>query len=112
MDCEYSYKFTETAENDLDGILRYITVDLCNPSAAKDFFEKLFDNIGVICSFPETGVIVENEYITDKSVRKLLIDNYICYYKAVDAEKTIYVLRIVYARRNQNEIVRSIDEKD
>ncbi len=94
----------------MDGILNYISEELCNTSAARDFFGKLFENIGVVCSFPETGAFVENEYLTDKSVRKLLIDNYICYYKADETEKVIYILRIVYARRNQNEIVRSIDK--
>ena len=38
MDFEYSYKFTEKAENNLDEIIRYIREKLLNPSAAVSFF--------------------------------------------------------------------------
>lgn len=31
---KYSYRFTEKAEQDLEGILRYIAVELSNPVAA------------------------------------------------------------------------------
>ena len=36
MECKYSYRFTEKAEQDLDEILRYISVDLVNPTAAQN----------------------------------------------------------------------------
>ena len=47
--------------------------------------------------------------MTDKDVRRVLIDNYILYYKAVGSEKIIYIIRIVYAKRNLDEICRELE---
>jgi len=41
-------------------------------------------------------------------VRKLLVDNYIIYYKAHYDEKIISIVRIVYGKRNLDEILRTI----
>ena len=51
----YNYFFTEKAENDLDGIIKYISVNLANKSAAQNFFVKVFENVETICAYPETG---------------------------------------------------------
>ena len=44
MEYNYSYRFTEKAEQDFDEILRYISVDLANPIAAQNLGRKIFDN--------------------------------------------------------------------
>ena len=54
-------------------------------------------------------MIVENSFLTDKTVRRLVVDNYILYYKPNDSEKIIYIVRIVYGKRNLDEICREID---
>lgn len=43
MECKYSYRFTEKAEQDFDEILHYISVDLANPAAAQDLGIKMFE---------------------------------------------------------------------
>ncbi len=58
--------------------------------------------------FPDSGSPVENEYLTDKSVRKLLVDNYIIYYKVQSDEKIITIIRIVYGKRNLDEILKTM----
>ena len=54
-------------------------------------------------------MIVDNPFLADKDVRRILIDNYILYYKAIDAEKIIYIVRIMYAKRNLDEICRELE---
>lgn len=109
MAFDYGYRFTEKAETDLTEILRYITTDLSNPLAAQELGRKIFDNIDNIRNFPQSGLIVENSFLTDKTIRRLVIDNYILYYKSNDSEKIIYIVRIVYGKRNLDEICRGID---
>ena len=99
MASEYGYRFTERAETDLSAILQYISEDLSNPSAATAFGRKVFENIDAVRRFPQSGMVVDNPFLTDKDVRRVLIDNYILYYKAVDSEKIIYIIRIVYGER-------------
>lgn len=108
MEFEYSYRFTDKAKQDLDEILQYIAVDLDNPLAAKRLFEKIFQKIDVATSFPESGTLVDNEFLVDKTVRKMLADQYVIYYKISREAKTVFIIRIVYGKRNLDEILRQI----
>lgn len=108
MECKYSYRFTEKAEQDFDDILHYISVDLANPTAAQNLGRKMFEQIDMVRAFPDSGAPVDNEFLSDKSVRKLLVDNYIIYYKAHYDEKIISVIRIVYGKRNLDEILKTM----
>lgn len=108
MDSKYSYSFTEKAEQDFDEILRYISFDLANPIAAQNLGRKIFEKIDIVRSYPESCAIVDNEFLSDKTVRKLLVDNYIIYYKANHDEKIIIIIRIIYGKRNLDEIIKTI----
>lgn len=82
----------------MEQIFNYIAVELCNPTAAIgqiNDFEKAFDNI---CSFPESCPFINNEYVKDKSLRKLVVNNYIAFYRIRDKE--IQVVRVLYGMRN------------
>ncbi|MDE5667848.1 MAG: type II toxin-antitoxin system RelE/ParE family toxin [Clostridia bacterium] len=105
---EYKYYFTQKAVNDIEDMLNYISVELCNPTAAKELNSEIFKNIEELSNFPDMGLLVENEYLADKSVRRILVNNYTIFYKVFDEEGKIYILRIVYAKRNFNEILSSI----
>ena len=104
----YNYFFTEKAENDLDGIIKHISVNLANKSAAQNFFVKVFENVETICAYPETGLLINNEYVADKGVRRVLIDNYVMYYKTDADNKHIYIVRILYGKRNLTEIIKEL----
>ena len=106
MEFEYSYSFTARAEQDLDGIMRYIAVELYNASAARKLFDEVFESIEAIRTFPDSGLAIENDFLTDKAVRRVLAGNYVIYYKTVS--NTVYILRIVYGKRNLDEILHSI----
>ena len=108
MECRYSYQFTERAEQDLDEILRYISVDLANPTAAQNLGRKIFEKIETVRFSPEVGSPVMNDFLLDKTVRKMLVDNYIFYYKVKSDEKTIVIIRIVYSKRNLDEILKAM----
>jgi plasmid stabilization system protein ParE len=110
MASDYNYCFTQIAEKDFDEILSYISNDLCNSSAAKNFYIKVFDSIERICTYPDMGENVTNKYLQDNSIRKILIDNYFLYYKYISEENCIYIVRIIYAPRNQENILKTIDK--
>lgn len=110
MGSKWDYRLAEKAAADLDSIIGYITVELANPKAASNFADKLQAAIDEVRSFPESGSLVVNEYLPATKVRKKLVGNYILYYLPDPAEKMIFVLRIVYGRRNMDEILRQIDK--
>lgn len=109
MGSKWGYQLTQKADADLDDIVGYITVQLANPKAASDLVDRLQEAIEEARAFPESGSLVSNEYLPITAVRKKLVGNYIMYYLPDPAEKMIFVLRIVYGRRNMDEILRQID---
>lgn len=109
MASKFGYRLTKRAESDLDGIVSYITVDLANPQAASDFVDKLQDTIEEARAFPKSGSLVHNEFLQIENVRKKLVGNYIMYYLLDIDENIIYILRIVYGKRNLDEILKKLD---
>ena len=108
MTSNYQYNFTKKAETDLDEILSYISIELSNPDAAASFLKDLQAVLASICSVPKIGRIVDNEFLPNREIRKSLVGNYVLYYLPDIKEKRIYVLRILYGRRNLDELVREI----
>ena len=109
MTSNYQYHFTKKAEADLDEILSYISIELSNPEAAASFLKDFLAVLTSICSVPKIGRIVENEFLPDRGIRKSLVGNYVLYYLPDIKEKRIYVLRLLYGRRNLDELVREIN---
>ena len=101
-----SYQFTHAATKDLDDILAYLSINLANPNAAKKLYEDLFSKIDLICAFPESNEIVNNEFINRRDVRKALINNYVAYYIYDKDKHLITILRIIYSKRNLEEIIK------
>lgn len=102
---EYRFYITEKAESDLDGIIDYISVELSNPKAASDFIDDFLKHINRICSFPESGMVVSNEYLPEGSVRQLIVGNYLIYYMPDHNRRVCVVLRVVYGGRDLANII-------
>ncbi len=109
MAYKFGYRLTNRAEFDLDEIVSYIAVELANPQAASNFVNVLQNNIEEARAFPESGSLVHNEFLQVKNVRKKLVGNYIMYYLPDTKEKIIYILRIVYGKRNMDEILKNLN---
>ena len=109
MASEFRYKLTERAAADLDEIVSYIAVQLDNRQAASIFLDKLRSAISEACAFPESGALAANEFLLSSNIRKKLIGSYVLYYVPDMQAKTIYVLRILYGRRNLDEILREMN---
>jgi plasmid stabilization system protein ParE len=100
---KYQLKIFPLARLDMEQIFDYIAVELCNPTAAIkqiNDFEKAFDNV---CTFPESCPHISNEYVKDKSLRKLIVNNYIAFYRVKENE--IQVVRVLYGMRNYENLL-------
>ena len=95
---KYQLRIFPLARLDMEQIFDYIAVELCNPTAAIgqiNDFEKAFENV---CAFPQSCPTIHNEYVKDKSLRKLIVNHYIAFYRIKDTE--IQVVRVLYGMRN------------
>lgn len=110
MASNYQYQLTQRAADDLEGIVDYLVQERASPSAAARFLDALERAIQEACSFPESGAKVLNDYLPDTSVRKKVVHNHVLYYLPDSQAQVIQVLRIVYGRRDMNEIFKQLGE--
>lgn len=109
MASKYQYRLSQKAADDLDGIVSYIASELSNPQAAADFLSRLEKVIDEIRSFPKSGAPVNNEFLSNTKLRKKTVGSYLLYYLSVPETETVYIVRIVYGKRNMEEILRQLD---
>ena len=105
---QYSYVLTETAEADIEAAFDYIASELSNPEAVSSFADELVEKLEELCRTPKSGRPVQNPYLKRDGVRRVLVKNYIAYYLVDDAGMKIIVLRVVYSRRDQDIILKSV----
>jgi addiction module RelE/StbE family toxin len=96
---------SESALSDLNSIMNYIANHLCNPTAALNFSDKLYHSLINACSFPESCPLTNNEYVNDKTLRRLIVDNYIAFYKVDTQNNQLIVIRILYGMQNFKDIL-------
>lgn len=104
----YRFKLTARAEADLDEILGYLAVQLKNPPAAANFLSQFQSSVREVCAYPESGAPVDNEFLPTLAIRKTTVNQYVVYYLPDRAAQAVYVLRVVYGRRNLEEILREM----
>ena len=102
------YVITDTAKEELYGIFDYITYKLSNHSSAIALYERIISSINLICSFPESCPIAESDKAKENQIRKLLVDSYVVLYKYSKESSTITIIRVIYAKRDLNELLREL----
>ncbi len=105
---KYDYVLTEVAEADIDDVFEYIAVELANPDAASDFADELEEKLDELCRTPKNGRLVENDFLKRDDIRRILVGNFIVYYVIDDEKKQIVVLRVVYSKRDQGNILKEV----
>ena len=103
MENKYKLIIFPSAQNDMERIFKYISKNLHNPSAANkqtNDFEQALDNV---CIFPNSFPYVNNEYVKDKSIHKLIVNNYIVFYRRENKE--VQVVRVLFSMRDYNKII-------
>jgi addiction module RelE/StbE family toxin len=100
MDKKYSIIIEKYAQKDLESIYNYICNNLVNKEAAIKLLNKIKEKFDSITLFPKSAPLINNNYVKNKNIRKLLIDNYIAFYEVDDVNKEIRIIRIMYGMQN------------
>ena len=96
----YKVQFTESANFDIDKIIKYISIKLCNQTAADNFLNKILDKIIILAENPKLYSEFNNERLRLKGYRKMFIDNYVFPYIIDELNQTIIIARVIYAKRD------------
>ena len=96
---EYKIVIEETAENDLVGILSYISDTLHEPNTAMKIYASIKKEILTLNQMPLRYALVNEEPYRSMGVRRIPVENYTAFYVVDENEKTVHIFRILYNRR-------------
>lgn len=97
---KYDIVVTNPAQDDLEEILNYISVDLSAPKSAIEMLNKIksiFENLSIN---PLMYPLCNIDNLKAKNYRKAVINNYLMFYRVDDKNDTIYIMRFIYGRRD------------
>ena len=98
MPNKYVLKIFLKAQRDIESIYLYISKVLFNEKAASEFSNELEAALKTVCDFPESFPLINNEFVDDPTVRKLLVKKYIVFYRLNNNE--IQVIRVLHGMSN------------
>lgn len=94
---EYKVELSIQAKEDYKSIIRYIKCKLLEPNIAERYTELIKNEINTLKYNPQKFAIIDYDVIKKYKFRKLIIKNYIAFYRINEDEKIVNVERILYS---------------
>ena len=95
---KYSIEYSRESKQDLIEIKRYIKYNLQETEIAQNLISKIRKEIKNLTNNPDIYSIIDDDIIKKLEIRKLIVDNYIIFYRV--KSYSIQIVRIMYGRRN------------
>lgn len=84
--------------SDLDETFDYISLELCNSTAAENIVNNIMGEIDKLIDFPLMGVKLSVSLNIENDYRYIFCGNYIVFYRY--SNNSVYVDRILYNKRD------------
>lgn len=98
---EYTIKLTDDAVENLTEIRDYIANTLLAPETALNYIRSIRKEITRLSDFPSEIKPVEDEPWHSIGIRRILAKNFFVYFRVDENSKTVFILNVLYARRDQ-----------
>ena len=95
---KYNIEYSKESKEDLIEIKQYIKYNLQEPEIANKLISKIRKSIRTLKDNPEIYAIIDDDIIRKLEIRKLIVDNYIIFYRIKN--DSIEIVRIMYGSRN------------
>lgn len=98
-----SYKIiiTPDAEEDLVELRNYIADVLLARDTARNYILTIRKEIGSLSELPARYKPVDDEPWHSRGIRRIMANNFFVYYRIDEDRKQVFVLNVIYARRDQ-----------
>ena len=100
MDEKYEIKLSIKAKDDLKSIVLYIKNNLNEPAIANKYAKIIREEIKTLEYSPQKFAVIDDRSVKDLNFRKLIIKNYIAFYRVNEENKVVNVERILYGASN------------
>ena len=81
-------------------IAKYISIELCNPSAAEKLTLEMIEAAEGLAMFPYLMATYVPQSPLKHEYKRLVVKNYIMFYWINESEKSVIIARVIYARRD------------
>ena len=96
---EHRIEVTESAQNDLREIVRYIQTDLTSPGTAERFLDGIEKMLEQLAFMPQKFQYVRDDYLARKGYRYTRYKKYLIFYTVDDSHHFVYIHRILLSSR-------------
>ena len=105
---EYQVKLTDYAVEQMQNIARYISKVLQSPDTARRWMEKIKLEISSLSTMPNRYPLMLEEPWRSEGIHKMPVENFLVYYWINETQKTVWVIVVVYGRRDQIQALRDV----
>lgn len=102
---EYKLLITKDAENDINEIISYIVNELKNPIAAGNVLSETEKSYKVLIAAPAAFPLCIDRRLRSGGYRKIPVKNYIIFFRVDEDRKTVYIMRVIYGRREYIKLI-------
>ena len=96
----YKLEYLPVAQRDMVEIVRYISGELQNPTAAARLAMELVNAVESVLTFPYALPAYQPIRSLKREYRKILVQNFLMFYWVDEEKKLVTVARVVYAKRD------------
>ena len=106
-----SYKIiiTPDAEEDLVELRNYIADVLLARDTARNYIRTIRKEIGSLSELPARYNPVDDEPWHSRGIRRIIVNNFFVYYRIDEGHKRVYILNVIYARRDQLRVLEQMN---
>lgn len=104
MQQEYQIKYLRAAMRDLEGIAQLYLV-LAGADSAEKFIDEILHTVDLLRTFPYSGALHRIWCWRNGNSGKVICRDYVCVYKVIDSEKTVYIYRIVNGKTDYPQLL-------
>jgi len=101
----FDIQISRPAEKDLLDIKNYISKELAQPETAQKFLAKLSHKINSLEKMAFRNPVVKDERLSRLGIRKLVVDNFLVFYYIKEEQKTVFIVRVLYYRREWENLI-------
>ena len=97
----YEIIITPDAADDLSGLRSYIADALLAPDTARAYLDMLYMEMKNLSTLPKRSKYIDDEPWHSRGIRKIIVKNFVIYYRVEEFTMRVYILNVIYARRDQ-----------
>ena len=108
----YEIIITPDAETDLFEIRDYIAYTLLVPDIALNYIRAIRSELQKLTYMASSIAPIEQEPWHSRGGRKIIAKNFYIYYRPDDASGKVYILNVIYAKRDQLRALKNMNLHD